>query len=75
VAQQEQVAEAWTLLVEELRQVRWGLFLSALDDQTTYSRRRIGYKLAFLLTEHVFSNLLNCKTVHLRQMRSRNDDL
>jgi len=57
-AQQEQVAEAWTLLVEELRQERWGLFLSALDDQTTYSRRRIGYKLAFLLTEHVLSTLL-----------------
>lgn len=57
-AQQEQVAEAWTLLVEELRQERWGLFLSALDDQTTYSRKRIGYKLAFLLTEHVVSTLL-----------------
>ena len=57
-AQQEQVAEAWTLLIEELRQERWGLFLSALDDQTTYSRKRIGYKLAFLLTEHVVSTLL-----------------
>lgn len=57
-AQQEQVAEAWTLLVEELRQERWGLFLSALDDQTTYSRKRIGYKLAFHLTEHVVSTLL-----------------
>jgi hypothetical protein len=57
-AQQEQVAEAWTLLVEELRQERWGLFLSALDDQTTYSRKRIGYKLAFLLAEHVVSTLL-----------------
>ena len=56
-AQQEQVAEAWTLLIEELRQDRWGLFLSALDDQTTYSRKRIGYKLAFLLTEHVVSTL------------------
>lgn len=58
-AQQEQVAEAWTLLIEELRQERWGLFMSSLDDQTTYSRRRIGYKLAFLLTEHVISNLFS----------------
>jgi hypothetical protein len=57
-ADQARVAEEWTLLVEQLRQERWGLFLSALDDQTTYSRKRIGYKLAFVLAEHVVSNLL-----------------
>jgi len=59
MAQQEQVAERWTLLVEELRQERWGLFLSPLDDQITYSRKRIGYKLAFILTEHVISKMLD----------------
>ena len=55
--QQKAVAEEWTLFVEQLRQERWGLFLSALDEKAECSRKRIGYKLSFRITEHILSKL------------------
>jgi len=58
VKEQELVAEEWTLFLEHTRQERWGLFLSALDDQPAYSRKRISYRLACVFTEHVIYNLL-----------------
>jgi hypothetical protein len=50
--EQRRVAEEFTIFVEQMRAERWSLFLSPMDE-TGNSRRRITFKLAFEITEHI----------------------
>jgi hypothetical protein len=54
--EQQRIAEEFTLFLEDLRGERWSLFLSPMEE-TGVSRRRIPFKLAFVLLEHIVSKV------------------
>jgi hypothetical protein len=54
--EQQRVAEEFTIFVEQMRTERWDLFLSPMDDCGT-PRRRIPFKLAFGLVEHIVTKV------------------
>ena len=60
--EQRRVAEEFTIFVEELRAERWSLFLSPMDDCGT-SRRRIPFKLAFVIAEHIVSKIIKSAAI------------
>ena len=53
---QRRIAEEFTLFLEGLRGERWSLFLSPMEE-IGVSRRRIPFKLAFVLLEHIVSKV------------------
>ena len=54
--EQRRIAEEFTLFLEGLRGERWSLFLSPMEENGV-SRRRIPFKLAFVLLEHIVSKV------------------
>lgn len=59
--EQRTVAEEFTVYLEQLRSERWSLFLSPMEE-TGNSRRRIPFKLAFVIAAHIVSRVLDSRT-------------
>ena len=62
VTEQQEIAEEFTLLLEQYRVERWSLFLSPMEEKESQSRRRIPFKTAFALLEHIVSKKIDART-------------
>ena len=61
VTEQQEIAEEFTLLLEQYRVERWSLFLSPMEEKESQSRRRIPFKTAFALLEHLISKKIDAR--------------